>query len=430
MAASTDIRLRNSTMYSVFVRNYSSEGNFKSVTKDLDRIQALGIDIVWLLPIHPIGAVNRKGSLGSPYSIEDYRKINPEYGTLEDFKELIEETHKRGMKLIIDVVYNHTSHKSELFNSHPEYFYRKENGSTGNKVGDWTDIIDLDYSNMELWDYQIETLKYWVSLGVDGFRCDVAPLVPVEFWLRARKEISGIREGVIWLAESIDPYFMKELRRRNILAHSDSEVYQAFDMSYDYDTYKYFAEYLRGERDLKYVLDIKRHQEAVYPSNYVKLRFLENHDTLRTTYYMKEDSILENWTAFMFFERGTALVYAGQEAKDNNVPNLFDRDLVNWDVDKDFNQLIKNLIQIKKKDIFAYGYYEIQEQKKIGVVESRYEYKEELLIGLFNVEGKAGDYTLGIKDGSYKNLINDSKVEVVDGKIKLGTKPIILEVKK
>jgi glycosidase len=428
MARNTDTKLRNSTIYSIFIRNHSSEGSFKGVTKDLDRICDLGVDIIWLLPIHPIGQINRKGSLGSPYSIESYRKVNPEYGTLEDFKELIDETHKRGMKLIIDVVYNHTSHKSELFNKNPEYFYRKENGSTGNKVGDWTDIIDLDYINKDLWDYQIETLKYWISLGVDGFRCDVAPLVPIEFWLRAREEILSIKEGIIWLAESIDPYFMKELRRRNVLAHSDSEVFQAFDISYDYDTYKYFAEYLRGERNLNYVLELKRHQEVIYPSNYVKLRFLENHDTPRATSYIKEDIRLENWTAFMFFEKGTALIYAGQEAKDDNAPNLFDKDLVNWEKDKAFVSFIKKLIEIKKKAIFSKGYYEISEEKKIGVIEARYEYEDNQLIGIFNIEGRSGDYTLGIKNGNYNNLIDESIIEVVDGKVKLGIKPLIFEV--
>jgi len=430
MAKDTNLKLRNSTIYSVFARNHTADGNFEGVTKDLDRIADLGVDIIWLLPIHPIGQVNRKGSLGCPYSIEDYKKVNPEYGTLEEFGELIKETHKRGMKVIIDVVYNHTSHKSELFKNHPEYFYRKEDGSIGGKVGDWTDIIDLDYENSNLWDYQIDALKYWISLGVDGFRCDVAPLIPIEFWIKARKEILSIKEDIIWLAESIDPYFMKELRKKNILAHSDSEVFQAFDITYDYDTYKFFAQYLNGEIELDYLLELKRNQEYIYPSNYVKLRFLENHDTSRITSYLKEDTDLKNWTAFMFFEKGTALIYAGQEAKDDNIPNLFDRDLVNWDKDKDkkFVEFIKKLIQIKKKDIFAYGYYEIISHKKMGVIEARYEYMKEELIGIFNVERKSGKYCLDISDGNYKNLIDDSNIEVLDGKIELGLKPLIFKL--
>jgi glycosidase len=428
MAKDTDLKLRNSTIYSIFVRNHTNEGTFKGVTKDLDRISDLGVDIIWLLPVHPIGQDNKKGDLGCPYAIEDYRKVNPEYGTLEDFKELIDGIHKKGMKVIIDVVYNHTSFNSELFKTHPEFFYRKANGSTGNKVGDWTDIIDLEYSNMDLWDYQIETLKYWISLGVDGFRCDVAPLIPMEFWLRAREEVAAIKEGAIWLAESTDPGFMTDLRKHGVMVQTDSEVYQAFDIAYDYDTYRYWPEYQRGERTMEYWLDLKRLQELIYPTNYIKMRFLENHDTARAGFYLKDDTDFKNWTAFMFFEKGTAQIYAGQESKDDNVPDLFDRDLVNWDKDTTFTEYIKKLVHIKKKEIFAYGYYEILKQKKIGVIEAKYDYKGVQLTGIFNVERKAGDYSVDIKDGSYKNLIDDSAVEVIDGKIKLGLKPLIFEV--
>ena len=161
MAKNTRNNLKNKIIYSIYIRNHCEEGSFKAVSKDLKRIKNLGVDIIWLLPIHPIGQANKKGDLGCPYSIEDYRKVNPNYGTLEDFKEFLKVAHSLDMKVIIDVVYNHTSHKSQLFIEHPQWFFRKENGSTGNKIGDWTDIIDLDYNNIELWNYQIDTLKYW-----------------------------------------------------------------------------------------------------------------------------------------------------------------------------------------------------------------------------------------------------------------------------
>ena len=154
-----DIALRGKIIYSVYLRNHTEEGTFAALENDLDRIRALGTDVIWLLPIHPIGQLNKKGALGCPYSISDYRGINPEYGTLEDLKHLVGEIHARGMLCIIDVVYNHTSHDSVLFRKHPEYFYRKEDGGFGNRYGDWTDVLDLDYSSAELWDYQIETLK-------------------------------------------------------------------------------------------------------------------------------------------------------------------------------------------------------------------------------------------------------------------------------
>ena len=190
MAKNTPKEYRNQVMYSVFVRNHSEEGTFEAVRRDLERIKGLGVDIIWLMPIHPIGEVNRKGGLGSPYAIRDYRAVNPEYGALEDFQRLVDDIHKLGMRCVIDVVYNHTSPDSRLAREHPEWFYRKPDGSFGNRVGEWWDVIDLDYSQPGLWDYQIETLKYWASM-VDGFRCDVAPLIPLDFWLRAREEVGG-----------------------------------------------------------------------------------------------------------------------------------------------------------------------------------------------------------------------------------------------
>ena len=226
-------------MYSVFVRNHTPEGTFQALRSDLARIRALGVDIIWLMPIHPIGEKARKGTMGSPYAIRDYRAVNPEYGTVQDLKELVAHIHQLGMKCIIDVVYNHTSPDSVLAQEHPEWFYRKSDGSFGNHVGDWTDIIDLDYTNRALWQYQIDTLKQWAQI-VDGFRCDVAPLVPMEFWTAARQAVEQVRPGCIWLSESVEPGFINYLRSQNLIAHTDSEVFEVFDIAYDYDIFGIF----------------------------------------------------------------------------------------------------------------------------------------------------------------------------------------------
>ena len=280
MAQNTSKNLRNQIIYSIYVRNYSEEGTFAAVERDLERIRDLGTDIIWLMPVHPLGVKNRKGSLGSPYAIRNYREINPEFGTLQDFRSLVDRIHELGMKCMIDVVYNHTSPDSWLAENHPEYFYRKPDGRMGNRVGDWTDVVDLDYGNRELWDYQIETLKYWAEM-VDGFRCDVAPLVPLEFWKKAREEVAKVRPDCIWLAESSDPPFIVGLRKEGIQVLTDSECYQAFDLCYDYDVYPAFRAYLRGELPLSAYAERLNMQEYIYPDNYVKLRFLENHDQAR-----------------------------------------------------------------------------------------------------------------------------------------------------
>lgn len=294
------MQLRNMTIYSIFVRNHG--GKFAVIEKDIPRIKALGVDMIWLLPIHPIGKKQRKGRLGSPYAIADYRSVNPEYGSMEDFRHFADVVHASGMKLMIDVVYNHTSPDSWLAQHHPEWFYHKPDGSFGNRIGDWSDIIDLDYSQPGLWDYRIETLKMWAEV-VDGFRCDVAPLVPLSFWLRARKEVEKVRPGCIWLAESVEPEFTRDNRNRGMISHSDAELYQAFDICYDYDIYGDFFRYVRGEICLSDYAAALLRQESIYPANYVKLRFLENHDRPRMGFLFPEERLQRNWLSWMFFQK-------------------------------------------------------------------------------------------------------------------------------
>ena len=218
MAKNTDLNLRNAVIYSVYIRNHTEEGTFRAAEKDLPRIRELGTDIVWLMPIHPIGVVGKKGSLGCPYANRDYRAVNPEYGTLEDFIHFVDAVHENGMKCMIDVVYNHTSKDSVLCAEHPEYFYHNPDGSFGNRLGDWSDVNDLDYSDPGLWDYLCDTLCYWAQ-WVDGFRCDVASLVPVAFWKKARAAVEQVRPGCIWLAESVHASFNQAARRMEPALH-------------------------------------------------------------------------------------------------------------------------------------------------------------------------------------------------------------------
>lgn len=236
MAQNTDIRYRNQLLYAVFVRDYGKNGTFKDVEEDLDRIRSLGTDIIWFMPIHPIGKIGRKGSAGSPYAISDYRAVNPDFGTMEDFIRLTDEIHKRGMRCIIDVVYNHTSPDSVLSAEHPEWFYRDENGMPKAKVKEWWDIVDLDFSNPGLWDYLVKTLCFWAQY-VDGFRCDVAAFVPLDFWKRARESVEEVRPGAFWLAESVEMDYVRRIRGAGESCLSDSELYQVFDACYDYDVF-------------------------------------------------------------------------------------------------------------------------------------------------------------------------------------------------
>ncbi len=426
MADNTPKKLRNQMMYQVFVRNFSEEGTFKKVEEDLDRIKALGTDIVWLMPIHPIGKAQRKGTLGSPYAISDYRAVNPEFGTLEDFKSLTDAIHSKDMKCIIDVVYNHTSPDSVLSREHPEWFYHKSDGSFGNRVGDWSDIIDLDYSNKELWRYQIDTLKYWAQ-WVDGFRCDVAPLIPIAFWEQARAEVEQVRENSVWLSESVEPNFIMYLRSRGMVAHSDCEIYRAFDLSYDYDCYEEFKAYLYGKGSLQAYVDALSRQEYIYPDNYVKLRFLENHDQTRARFFIPDINVLKSMTAFMFFQKGMALVYNGQEKAVSHLPSLFDKDTVLWDGKEtvDLSGYIAKLAQIKRDDIFTDSVYKVSAFGERALTAS-HEKNGKKAVGVFPLDNKTGFIPVDLADGVYINLIDDSSVEVFRGGIMCRGEAVVL----
>lgn len=424
MALDTSKSLRNQVMYSIFVRQYSPEGTFQKVQEDLPRIRALGVDIIWLLPIHPIGKKNRKGSLGSPYAIQDYRAINPKLGTLESFQQLVEAIHAQNMKCIIDVVYNHTSPDSWLAENHPEWFYHKADGSFGNKIGDWSDIIDLDYTNQDLWDYQIETLKQWAKI-VDGFRCDVAPLIPLAFWQKARHEVAKVRPDCLWLSESVEPAFTLDNRKRGMVSLSDSEIYQAFDISYEYDVYPDFIRYLTGQCTLAQYADKINQQEYIYPDNYVKLRFLENHDRQRATFILPDERMRRNWTAFLYFQKGMTLIYNGQEMENAFRPSLFDKNDVQWDTGRDISSFLQQMYGIKQAPIFAQGSYRVEDGGN-SILKAYYEDGQQRMLGLFSTKGEAAVVVVDVPEGVYENLVDGSMVTVEGGLLTFQGEPVII----
>ena len=419
-------KLQQAIIYSVFVRNHTPEGTFRALVPDLPRIKALGVDIVWLMPIHPLGKKARKGSLGSPYANRDYRAVNPEYGTLEDFKALVDAIHAQDMKCIIDVVSNHTAPDSVLWETHPEWFYRKPDGNPGNHVGDWTDIIDLDYTaDRALWDYQIETLCSWARI-VDGFRCDVASFVPVAFWEQARAAVEQVHPGCIWLAETVHREFGSEMRRAGLYAATDAEAYAAFDIEYAYDIQTAFDRWLAGESSLSHYLDLVDFQENAYPRGFNKLRYLENHDTPRIASRLARGLSLENLTAFIYFLKGATLIYAGQEAASAHTVTLFDRDPVVWDTGKDLSPLMARLAQIKHEafgcdDFFA---AHADDAHDIAVLERSGDWGRAL--GVFNLRGEGAEVPVDMPDGTYINLIDALPVEVRNRALATDGRPIIV----
>lgn len=431
MSVNTDKGIRNKVIYQIFTRNYK-DGTFRAVESDLERIKALGVDIIYFLPIQPCGLIHRKGTSGSPYAIKDYRAVNPELGTMEDFIRLTEKIHAAGMQVMLDVVYNHTSPDSRLSENHPEWFFRKEDGSFGNRIGDWWDVIDLDYSHTDLWEYQIETLKMWAEY-VDGFRCDVAPLVPLEFWRQARAQVETVRPGCLWLAESVEPAFITGCRKMGIPVLSDGELYQVFDICYDYDIYHDMADVLYGEKSLSEYLEYVNRQEAIYPDNYSKLRCLENHDRPRAAAMIPNEKILRNWTAWTYFAKGTTMLYAGEEFLAKHHPTLFDPDPVIFEPDKDISDFIAKLGEIKKSPIFAHSSFYAEAAGKNGEVILAVHEAEagasaliQRAVGIFSTTGRAQALKIDLPDGMYTDAITGKSVDVFEKTIAYGGEPAIL----
>ena len=425
MAANTPYTYNSLVIYEVYVRNHTPEGTFKAFDADLDRIQALGVDVIWFMPIHPIGKINKKGGLGCPYSISDYRAVNPEYGSLEDFKHTIQAIHARGMKVMIDVVYNHTAHDSLLVRDYPHFFHQDASGRPVTTVPNWSDVIDLLHPEPELSQYLIDSLKFWVSLGVDGFRCDVASLVPVEFWTEARRQVTELNPKVIWLAESVHAAFIEFRRKAGLSGYSDSELYQAFDLTYDYDIWPILHKAIAGSVPPARLLEMHRFQEAIYPGTYVKMHCTENHDQPRVMSVAPSRDAALAWTAFEAFNKGAFLIYAGQESEAAHTPTLFDRDLVDWG-SYPLTGFFTNLFKVKHHPLVLEGVFNILQAEP--VILAAYAAESASLLGIFNPSSHGAEAALPLKDGDYPDLLNGGTISVRSGKARLTAPAMILEV--
>ncbi len=408
--------LRNLVIYEIYVRNHSKRGDFQGVIDDLPRIKALGVDYIWLMPIHPIGKVNRKGTLGSSYAIADYRAVNPEYGTEEDFKRLIKASHDLGLKVMIDVVYNHTSTDSVLVREHKEWFRLDQQGNPTTSVPDWKDIVELDHSHVELHDYLVKTIQEWTSFGLDGFRCDVATLVPVEFWRKADAAAKAINPNIIWLAETVHTGWVAERRSKGLFAQSDSELYQVFDITYDYDIFRPWERVVKGELDASFYLDLLVLQDAIYPEDFVKLRYVENHDTDRVMEISPSREQALAWTALQAFNMGAWLIYAGEESASSRRPDQFNKDVIPWEnyVLTDF---IQRLALLKKDPAQKEGILHwLTSEPAIQAIW----FKEETsLAAVFNTAGKKGEILTAFPDGTYQDSLSGKDFSIVNHKMQI-----------
>jgi cyclomaltodextrinase / maltogenic alpha-amylase / neopullulanase len=311
--------LRDAVVYEVFPRAFSKEGNFKGVTAQLDRLQDLGVTVLWLMPIHPMGKLKAKGSLGSPYAVRDYEAIDPAYGTPEEFKQLIAAAHQRKMKVFIDVVANHTAWDSVLIGKHADWYTHDKAGQIVPPNPDWVDVADLDYSSPALRQYMSGMLVRWLrDYGLDGFRCDYASGVPTDFWETLRPELDRVRPGLAFLAEADDPALLRT----------------AFDIDYAWDFYHVVAEALAGKAPASQIRTTWEVAAAKYPRGALRLRFSDNHDQLRTTGQSGLPAALAA-SVLMFTLDGVPLLYNGMEVGDTTesaAPALFERTPIQWEM--------------------------------------------------------------------------------------------------
>jgi len=336
-------------IYELNIRQFSEKGDFLSIIPEIPRLKKMGIGIIWLMPIHPIGEKERKGKLGSYYSIKDYFTVNPEFGTEEDFKKLVKSIHEAGLYVIIDWVVNHTSWDNLLIKKNPDFYTKDKDGNMVPPVEDWTDVADLNYENQETREYMKEALIYWIKkFNIDGYRCDVAEMVPSDFWADAIREIRKIK-----------PIFMlAEGAKKNLLENG-------FDMIYSWKLYHFLNDVQKGNKKLLKIDSIYKSDLKEYGGTQQIMRFITNHDenSWNGTITERLGPYERLYTTLYLTFPGRPLVYSGQEAGMNKRLDFFDRDPIEWKEDSAGMIIEKVLNTYQQEPALNSGDYQIIKQK-------------------------------------------------------------------
>lgn len=309
---------RGSTIYEINVRQYSASGKFPALTADLPRLQALGVDLLWLMPIHPIGELHRKGTLGSYYAVKDYLAVNPEFGTEQDFRDFVRAAHARGMRVILDWVPNHVSPDNPLTRTHPHFFWRDAKGNLTPPHGfDWTDVVQFDFDAPGLLEYQTDVLLHWVrNFGVDGFRCDVAWGLPTPFWNEVTKRVRAAKPDVFFLAEA-------ELPQQQVAA---------FNLSYGFDLHHAMNQIAQGKKTAGGIDDAYAKIRATFPRGGALMVFTSSHDenSWAGTEFDRMGAGYAPFAVLTFLLDGMPMIYNGQEVGLDRRLEFFERDPIVW----------------------------------------------------------------------------------------------------
>lgn len=324
---------RDAVLYQMNTRQFTAEGTFAAAQKHLPRLADMGVDIIWLMPIHPVGELNRKGSLGSPYAVRDYRAVNPEFGSEAEFRAFVDEAHRLGMKVILDWVANHSAFDNPLTASHPDWYTRSPEGALMPPVGtDWSDVADLDYSQPGLRQYMTESLVYWVrEFGIDGYRADVAGFVPLDFWETARAELDKVKPV----------FLLAEWEQRDLHA-------RAFDATYAWKWKEAMQRTAREGGGASAMRGYYAEQAETWPHAALRMVYTDNHDQnswdgVASAIY---GPAYEAAIALSFVGGGLPLIYNGQEADLDRQLAFFEKDPISWREGR-HDRLFRRLIALK-----------------------------------------------------------------------------------
>lgn len=329
--------IRQSNIYEVNVRQYSPEGTFTEFAKSLPRLKAMGVDILWFMPIQPISKVDRKGVLGSYYAVADYQAVNPEFGTMEDWQALVKQAHSMGFKIIIDWVANHTGADNHWLTTHPDFYVRDKSG-VPQIAFDWADTRDLNFDNRELRDSMTAAMAYWIKEGkVDGFRCDVAGEVPADFWKTAITKLRTLKPDLFMLAEA-DQGWLHEV---------------GFNETYAWDMFATMKRVASGQAPALALDSVLAKEEANFPKGAIKLYFTSNHDENswnKSDYGTFPGAKHAPFAVFsQTMKNSLPLIYSGQEVPVLDSISFFYKNPIAWNK-YERADFYRTLLELRKKN--------------------------------------------------------------------------------
>ncbi len=397
---------KNANIYEVNIRQYSDEGTINAFREHLPRLKEMGVDILWLMPVQPIGGLNRKGSLGSYYSVKDYKAVNPEFGTMQDLKDLIKEAHEMGMYVILDWVANHSAWDNIWTEEHPEYYVKNDDG-TFHSPYDWTDVIEFDYDNPAMRDSMIRALKFWIEeADVDGYRCDVAGMVPVDFWNDAVAQLKQIKP-VFMLAEDED--------NTALLEH-------AFDMNYSWKLLHLMNDIAKGKKNANDIWDYLSWNENTFSREDYRMTFITNHDenSWNGTVQKRLGDGVEAFAVLTYTIPGMPLIYSGQETGNDKVLRFFEKDTIDWSNIR-YQDFYTKLNLLKKTNKALWNGTEggnivnIGEENNENILAFLREKDDNKIISIINLSGEQTQFKPSSDQvyGTYTNVFTGGKMELV-----------------